>query len=106
MQGICSACSFAKSKILEWGKSIQETRVENTLEKINSGDLGIKSYTVVEGERLWDIAENLQEKANINVDIRDVVSIIKDINNAKEINVDVLYEGQTIYIPTDLKEVM
>ena len=107
LQAICYACSFAKNKILELSDSIQESRVENTLEKINSGDLKIKSYIVVGGDKLWNIAEDLLKKSNINdVDVRDVIDIIKDINDTKNIDVSVLSAGQEIYIPADLKDVV
>lgn len=67
----------------------------------------IKSYTVSSGEKLWTIAENLLEKSNIdNVDVRELIDTIKCINEAKGINTDVLYDGQTIYIPENIKEVI
>lgn len=99
------AFSFVSAKMLEWSDSVQVSRVENTLEKINNGDLKIKSYVINEGERLWDIAESLQQTSNVK-DVRDVVSIIKDVNDAMGVKTDVLQEGQTIYIPVDLNEAL
>lgn len=67
----------------------------------------IKSYTVSSGEKLWTIAENLLDENNIdNVDVRELIDTIKCINEAKGINTDVLYDGQTIYIPENIKEVI
>ena len=85
---------------------MQEAGVENTLEKINNGDLEIKSYIVSKGEKLWDIAENIIADAGINVDTRDAVNVIENINKAMNIDVNVLQPGQTIYIPVDIKEVL
>lgn len=85
---------------------MQEVGVENTLEKINNGDIKIKSYIVSEKERLWDIAEDAIAEAGINVDTRNVVNVIKNINNAMGIDVNVLHEGQEIYIPVDLSEAL
>lgn len=67
----------------------------------------IKSYTVSSGEKLWTIAENLLENSNIdNVDVRELIDTIKCINKAKGVDTDVLYDGQTIYIPENIKEVI
>lgn len=67
----------------------------------------IKSYTVSSGEKLWTIAENLLDENNIdNVDVRELIDTIKCINEAKGINTDVLYHGQSIYIPENIKEVI
>lgn len=85
---------------------MQEVGVENTLEKINNGDIKIKSYIVSKEERLWDIAKSIIAEAGINVDTREVVNVIKNINAAMDIDVNVLYEGQTIYIPIDIEEVL
>lgn len=85
---------------------MQEVGVENTLEKINNGDIKIKSYIINDGERLWDIAESIIAEAGINVDTREVVNVIKNINKAMNIDVNVLQPGQTIYIPVDIKEVL
>ena len=106
MQTICNACSFAKEKLLAWSEAVQEVGVENTLEKINNGDIKIKSYIINDGERLWDIAESIIAEAGINVDTREVVNVIKNINKAMNIDVNVLQPGQTIYIPVDIKEVL
>lgn len=106
MQTICNACSFAKEKLLAWSEAVQEVGVENTLEKINNGDIKIKSYIVSKEERLWDIAKSIIAEAGINVDTREVVNVIKNINAAMDIDVNVLYEGQTIYIPIDIEEVL
>lgn len=67
----------------------------------------IKSYTVSSGEKLWTIAENLLDENNIdNVDVRELIDTIKCINEAKGVDTDVLYDGQTIYIPENIKEVI
>ena len=100
------AFSFVSAKVLDFSDYILESRIENTKEKINNGDLSVKSYIVSEGEKLWNIAESLQENSSISVDTRDIVSIIKDINNAIGIDVNVLHEGQEIYIPVDLSEAL
>lgn len=85
---------------------MQEAGVENTLEKINNGDLEIKSYIVSKGEKLWDIAENIIADAGINVDTRDAVNVIENINKAMNVDVSVLQPGQEIYIPVDLEEAL
>ena len=85
---------------------MQEAGVENTLEKINNGELSVKSYIVSEKERLWDIAKDVIAEAGISVDTREVVNVIKNINTAMDVDINVLYEGQEIYIPVDLEEAL
>ena len=85
---------------------MQEAGVENTLEKINNGELSIKSYIVSKGERTWDIAEDVIAEAGISVDTIDVVNVIENINKAMNVDINVLYEGQEIYIPVDLSEAL
>ena len=100
------AFSFVSAKTLQFVDTIQVSTIENIREKIDSGELSVKSYIINDGERLWDIAENIIAEAGINVDTREVVNVIKNINNAMGIDVNVLHEGQTIYIPVDIKEVL
>ena len=100
------AFSFVSAKVLDFSDYILESRIENTKEKINNGDLEIKSYIVSKGEKLWDIAENIIADAGINVDTRDAVNVIENINKAMNVDVSVLQPGQTIYIPVDIKEVL
>ena len=100
------AFSFVSAKTLQFVDTIQVSTIENIREKIDSGELSVKSYIINDGERLWDIAESIIAEAGINVDTREVVNVIKNINNAMGIDVNVLHEGQTIYIPVDIKEVL
>lgn len=100
------AFSFVSAKTLQFVDTIQVSAIENVREKIDSGELSVKSYIVSEKERLWDIAEDAIAEAGINVDTRNVVNVIKNINNAMGIDVNVLHEGQEIYIPVDLSEAL
>ena len=100
------AFSFVSAKVLDFSDYILESRIENTKEKINNGDLEIKSYIVSKGEKLWDIAENIIADAGINVDTRDAVNVIENINKAMNVDVSVLQPGQEIYIPVDLEEAL
>ena len=109
-QCVCSeenqAFSFVSAKTLQFVDTIQVSTIENIREKIDSGELSVKSYIINDGERLWDIAESIIAEAGINVDTREVVNVIKNINKAMNIDVNVLQPGQTIYIPVDIKEVL
>ena len=100
------AFSFVSAKTLQFVDTIQVSTIENIREKIDSGELSVKSYIINDGERLWDIAESIIAEAGINVDTREVVNVIKNINKAMNIDVNVLQPGQTIYIPVDIKEVL
>ena len=100
------AFSFVSAKTLQFVDTIQVSAIENVREKIDSGELSVKSYIINDGERLWDIAEDAIAEAGINVDTRNVVNVIKNINNAMGIDVNVLHEGQEIYIPVDLEEAL
>ena len=100
------AFSFVSAKTLQFVDTIQVSAIENVREKIDSGELSVKSYIINDGERLWDIAESIIAEAGINVDTREVVNVIKNINKAMNIDVNVLQPGQTIYIPVDIKEVL
>ena len=100
------AFSFVSAKTLQFVDTIQVSTIENIREKIDSGELSVKSYIINDGERLWDIAESIIADAGINVDTREVVNVIKNINKAMNIDVNVLQPGQTIYIPVDIKEVL
>lgn len=100
------AFSFVSAKTLEIVDTIQVSTVENVREKIDNGELSVKSYIVSEGERLWNIAESIIAKAGINVDTREVVNVIKNINAAMDVDVSVLHEGQEIYIPINIEEAL
>lgn len=100
------AFSFVSAKTLEIVDTIQVSTVENVREKIDNGELSVKSYIVSEGERLWNIAESIIAKAGINVDTREVVNVIKNINAAMDVDVNVLHEGQEIYIPINIEEAL
>ena len=100
------AFSFVSAKTLEIVDTIQVSTVENVREKIDNGELSFKSYIVSEGERLWNIAESIIAKAGINVDTREVVNVIKNINAAMDVDVNVLHEGQEIYIPINIEEAL
>lgn len=100
------AFSFVSAKALEFVDTIQVSTVENVREKIDNGELSIKSYIVSKGEKLWDIAEDIIADAGINVDTRDAVNVIENINKAMNVDVSVLQPGQEIYIPVDLSEAL
>ena len=100
------AFSFVSAKTLEIVDTIQVSTVENVREKIDNGELSVKSYIVSEGERLWNIAESIIAKAGINVDTREVVNVIENINAAMDVDVNVLHEGQEIYIPINIEEAL
>lgn len=100
------AFSFVSAKALEFVDTIQVSTVENVREKIDNGELSVKSYIVSEKERLWDIAKDVIAEAGISVDTREVVNVIKNINTAMDVDINVLYEGQEIYIPVDLSEAL
>ncbi len=71
-------------------------------EKIEKGEVKLVESRVGRGERLWDIAQGLDNRVGISIDTRDVVDYIKVINEAQGIDVSVLYEGQVIYLPQSL----
>lgn len=62
-------------------------------------EIKYKNIAVIEGDTLWDIAEN-ERKNNTyykGQDIRDIIENIKSINNLKTSN---LKAGQTLEIAT------
>lgn len=100
------AFSFVSAKTLQFVDTIQVSAIENVREKIDSGELSVKSYIVNDGEKLWDIAESIIAESSINVDTREIVNVIKNINAAMDVDVSVLHEGQEIYIPINIEEAL
>lgn len=62
-------------------------------------ELKYKNIAIVEGDTLWDIAENERQNNSYykGQDIRDIIENIKLINNLKTSN---LKSGQTLEIAT------
>ena len=100
------AFSFVSAKTLELVDTIQLSTIENVREKIDNGELSVKSYTISENEKIWNIAESIIAESSINVDTREIVNVIKNINAAMDVDVSVLHEGQEIYIPINIEEVL
>lgn len=65
---------------------------------LSHGELQYKDLYVASGDTLWSIATNeLNNNSNFrNLDIREIIKEIKDINN---LNSSVLYVGQKLVIP-------
>ena len=100
------AFSFVSAKTLELVDTIQLSTIENVREKIDNGELSVKSYTISENEKIWNIAESIIAESSINVDTREIVNVIKNINAAMDVDVSVLHEGQEIYIPINIEEAL
>lgn len=101
-KGAYAVCSFAKEKILTYCEDYNSQQVESIKQKIEKGEIQLVESHVGRGERLWNIAQSLDDRVGISIDTRDVVDYIKVINEVKGVDTTVLKEGQVIYLPQSL----